>query len=66
MQLPQWWHDHGTKILGVIAAGAGAAGEALAYIQQLDPKHAALWGVVIIIGAAVVKRGFTNTARADE
>jgi len=31
------------------------------YVQQLDAKHAALWGLVAGLGLAVVRRGFTNS-----
>jgi Flp pilus assembly protein TadD len=61
--LKDFWAAHGTKILGLASAAAGGAGEALTYIQQLDPKHAAIWGVVILLGVAIVRRGFTNSAR---
>ena len=56
-----FWRDHATKFWGALVILTGAAGEALVYIQQLDPKHAALWGTVITIGCAVIRRGFTNT-----
>jgi hypothetical protein len=55
------WAGHGTKIWGLFGVGFGAAGEALVYIQQLDQKHAALWGIVIVMGVGVFKRGFTNS-----
>src|SRR5207302_1027486 len=35
------WKAHGTKFWGALVIFTGAAGEALSYIQQLDPKHAA-------------------------
>lgn len=60
-----WWKSHGTKILGVVVALIGAAGECLQLIQTVDPKHAALWAMVITLGGAVLKRGFTNSQAAN-
>lgn len=59
--MKKYWIDHGTKILGVIVTLIGAAGECLQLIQVVDPKHAALWALVITLGGAVLKRGFTNS-----
>jgi len=58
-----WWKAHGTKILGFFTGLVGAAGELVTYIQQLDAKHAALWGLVVGLGAFVVKRGFFNSSQ---
>ena len=55
------WKAHGTKFWGALVIFTGAAGEALSYIQQLDPKHAALWGAVITLGCGVIRRGFMNS-----
>ena len=60
-RLQLFWHNNATKLWGIAVVVTGAAGEALVYIQQLDPKHAALWGAAITIGCAVIRRGFTNT-----
>ncbi len=62
----QTWSDHGTKILGAVVVAVGAAGECLQLIQAVDPKHAAAWALVIGLGSAVVKRGFTNSAAIDD
>jgi len=59
--LIQYWRDHGTKILGGVTAVVGASGECLALLQTFDPKRAALWGFVITLSVAIVKRGFGNT-----
>lgn len=61
--LQAWWTGHGTKILGTAVAIIGIAGDALVYIQALDPKHAAIYSALIGIGGAIVKRGFTNSAK---
>lgn len=63
-KIRKWWHDHGTKILGYVVMGIGAAGDCLSLIQAVDPKHAALWSLVVGLGGAIVRRGYTNTARA--
>jgi hypothetical protein len=55
-----WWHTHGTKILGVVTALVGVAGESLSLIQAYDPKRSALWALVVGIAMAIVKRGYTN------
>lgn len=57
-----WWAAHGTKILGAITVGVGAGGEVLSAIQAVDPKHAALWALILGLGGAVIRRGFTNSA----
>lgn len=62
-KIRQWWHDHGTKILGYVVMGIGAAGDCLSLIQAVDPKHAALWSLVVGLGGAIVRRGYTNSAR---
>lgn len=59
-----WWVGHGTKILGWIIVGVGALQEVLPLIQGVDPKHSALWALVIGLGGAVIKRGFTNSKNA--
>ncbi len=63
-KLTAYWHAHGTKILGIVVMLLGAAGDSLSVIQAADPKHAALWALVIGLGGAIVRRGFTNSARA--
>lgn len=63
-KLKAWWTGHGTKILGVAVMAIGVAGDCLSLIQAADPKHAALWSLVIGVGGAVVRRGFTNTKNA--
>lgn len=63
--LKDFWAAHGTKVLGVVTALFGGLGEALSYVQQLDQKHAALWGVVILVGYAILRRGFTNSREVD-
>ena len=57
-----WWGAHGTKILGAIVALIGVAGDSLSLIVAYDPKHAALWTLIVGIGGAVIRRGFTNSA----
>jgi hypothetical protein len=57
-----WWRDHGTKILGGVVIFVGAAGDSLSLITAVDPKHAALWTLIIGLGGAIIRRGFTNTA----
>jgi hypothetical protein len=64
VKLKQWWQDHGTKILGYVVMAIGAAGDCLSLIQAVDPKHAALWSLVVGLGGAIVRRGYTNSARA--
>lgn len=64
-KLQAWWRGHGTKILGILAMLVGAGGESLALIQAVDPKHAALWALVMGLGGAIVRRGFTNTKNAQ-
>lgn len=56
----RFWHGHGTKILGALATVVGIAQEVANAIQAADPKHAMLWALIIAIGVATVKRGFTN------
>ncbi len=63
--LSLWWHTHGTKVLGAVVTVIGAAGESLALIQTMDPKHAGLWALVIGIGGGIVKRGFSNQASTE-
>lgn len=57
-----WWSAHGTKILGAVVAVVGIAGDSLSLIVAYDPKHAALWTLIIGIGGAVIRRGFVNSA----
>lgn len=63
--IEHWWKNHGTKILGAIVTGAGIFGEVAslvqAYLDSLDPKHAALYALITGLGVAVIKRGFTNS-----
>lgn len=61
-KLEAWWRAHGTKILGWVTIVVGAAGECLTLIQAVDPKHSALWALIITLGGGIVRRGFTNTA----
>lgn len=61
----QWWTGHGTKILGWVTVLIGAGGESLSLIQAVDQKHSALWALIIGLGGAVIRRGFTNTARTN-
>lgn len=56
-----WWAGHGTKILGATASLVGLAQEVIGAIQAADPKHAAIWALVIALGVATFKRGFTNS-----
>lgn len=65
-KLKAWWVSHGTKILGGVAVLIGAGGESLALIQAVDPKHAALWALVIGLGGAIIRRGFTNTQNLQQ
>ena len=65
------WSDHGTKILGGVTAGSGAALAALPALQNvvLSPKSYALTQfslsiAVAVIGVGTVKRGFTNSSGA--
>lgn len=58
------WRSHGTKILGWLIVFVGALQEVLPLIQGIDPKHAGLWALVVGLGGAVIKRGFTNTKNA--
>jgi len=60
-KIKAWWAAHGTKILGTVAVIIGAGGESLSLIQAVDPKHSALWALVMGLGGAIVRRGFTNT-----
>lgn len=64
-QLKSWWDGHGTKILGIAVMLIGVAGDCLSLIQAVDPRHAALWSLVVGVGGAVLKRGFTNTRSAQ-
>ena len=57
-----FWKAHGTKIYGTFTSVVGLLGEGLTYIQQLDAKHAAIWGLVVVAGVGIIKRGFTNSA----
>ena len=61
-----YWNNHGTKFYGALVMLAGASGEALVYIQQLDPKHAAVWGVIITLGAGIIRQGFVNSQRQED
>jgi hypothetical protein len=65
-KLKGWWRAHGTKILGVLVAAVGVAGDCLVYIQAMDPKHAAIYSAFVAIGGAIIRRGFTNSARLPE
>lgn len=60
--IQKWWTGHGTKILGGVVLLIGGVQDVLPLIQQADSKHALLWAIVTGIGAAVIKRGFTNSA----
>ena len=64
-KLKLWWQGHGTKILGVITTVYGVIQEALGAIQAVDTKHAAVWALVIVLGGAVIKRGFTNSKKDE-
>jgi hypothetical protein len=56
--------NHGTKILGALVAVIGALGD----VQQLfvavdpNPRHIALYSLIVALGSAVIRRGFSNTA----
>lgn len=58
------WANHGTKILGFVVALIGALGD----VQQLfvavdaNPKHIALYSLIVALGGAVIKRGFGNSS----
>jgi hypothetical protein len=62
--MTQFWKDHGTKLLGLIVALIGALGD----VQQLfiaydsNPKHVALYSLIVALGTAIIRRGFTNSA----
>lgn len=66
MSIINWWHRHGTKLLGMATGLVGIAGESLALIEAADPKRATLWALVIGIAGAIVKRGFTNQQTIEQ
>lgn len=56
-----WWKNHGTKILGFLTSVYGFIQGALEQIKQVDPRHAAVWGLVVALGGFIIARGFTNS-----
>lgn len=62
--MSQFWKEHGTKLLGFLVAVVGAMGDCIQLFAAADPnpKHVAVYTLIAGLGAAIVKRGFTNTA----
>lgn len=62
----KFWDDHGTKVLGVAVAIKDVIGVALA-IDGLIPVTALKWFLLVngVLGVLVLRRGFTNSAKAD-
>lgn len=61
-KLKAFWHAHATKFWGYFVMTTGVAGDALVYVQALDPRHAAIYSLLVAVGGAIVKRGYTNSA----
>lgn len=61
--MPSTWSTHGTKILGFVVALVGALGDCLELFKSFDtdPKHVAIYTFVTALGAAVIRRGFSNS-----
>ena len=62
--LLDYWDEHGTKILGSLAAIVAA----LLVAPDLIPPGLAtklLQGANIVLGVLTVRRGFTNSEKAD-
>lgn len=65
-----WWDNHGTKILGSVTAGLGAAIVGLPTLQPIMKPTTYLLTqfflglLVSALGAGTVKRGFTNSSAA--
>ncbi len=64
-EMQQFWDEHGTKVLGAAVAVKDIIGVALA-IDGLVPLAALKWFLFIngVLGIVIVRRGFTNTAKA--
>jgi hypothetical protein len=62
-KLKAYWHSHGTKVLGTITTVMGAMQTAIVTGLMEVPKgyKNAVALIVIGLGAATVRRGFTNT-----
>jgi len=69
------WRDNGTKILGIMVVVLGTLGAASPQIHELLPPKgdtvfdllmAALNYLFIGAGAAVIRRGFTNSAASND
>jgi hypothetical protein len=68
------WKEHGTKILGAVVITLGAVGSAEAQIKMLLPERGGITFDLLMnilnylfigAGAAVIRRGFTNSATSD-
>lgn len=61
-----FWKDHGTKLLGFLVAAIGAMGDCLELFKSFDsdPKHIAAYTLIVGLGSAIIRRGFTNSAAA--
>lgn len=58
------WAEHGTKILAMAQMAVGAVQAADLQLTQLltMKQHAFVSLVAVVVGAATLKRGFTNSA----
>lgn len=63
-KIKAFWHAHGTKFWGYFVIGIGILGDSLVYLQAIDPRHAAVYSLLVGVGGAIVKRGYTNSAQA--
>lgn len=60
------WTGHGTKILGAVVIVQNIIGGLLAIPDLIHPGRMKYWlAANVILGAFVLKRGFTNT-RVEE
>jgi len=60
----QYWNDHGTKLLGVASSITGGFLTIPDLISQPHVKYVAAANVVL--GAATLYRGFTNTRNLQQ
>lgn len=58
-----WWHNHGTKIIGSVVTVVGGA----LSLGLVPPQYVqyATW-LLTFLGGGAIKRGFTNTANAGK
>jgi hypothetical protein len=59
--LRAYWHDHGTKILGTVSMVLSAAAATPGLFEARATAYVCF--VNALVAAAVVRRGFTNSAK---